>query len=293
MKGKGLTVFLTLVLLLGLSLILYPSVADWWNTSRQSKAVAFFSEEIAQVDDTEYREMIDRARDYNTRLAEEHILGEGLTPEQFEDYLSQLDITGTGIMGYIDIQKIRCTLPIYHGTDDTILQVAIGHVDWTSLPIGGEGSHCVLSGHRGLPSARLFTDIVDLEEGDTFIIRTMNELLTYEVDQIRTVLPGEIQDLKIEKDKDLCTLVTCTPYGVNTHRLLVRGHRVDNRPGLLSVTAEGIQIKPVVVTPIVALPMILALVAYVMIRDNGDSPERVMEKYRERRKKRDKTLPVE
>ena len=167
-----------------------------------------------------------------------------LSDRELEEYNSVLDVTGTGIMGYVDIPKINVSLPIYHGTDESVLQIAIGHLAGSSLPVGGEGSHCVISGHRGLPSARLFTDIDQLQEGDRFMLQVLGETLTYEVDQIRTVLPDELDDLQREEGQDYCTLVTCTPYGVNTHRLLVRGHRVPNTEGDVRVNADAIQINP-------------------------------------------------
>ena len=283
MKKKATTVILILVFFLGLSLLLYPSISDWYNSYHQSRVVVSFAEAVSRVNDEEYREMMDAAQDYNRRLAIEDRLGERLTAEQLDDYESQLDVTGTGIMGYIEIHKIRCILPIYHGIDDGVLQIAIGHIPWSSLPIGGAGSHSVLSGHRGLPSARLFTDIDKLDEGDTFIIRTMNKVLTYEVDQIRIVQPNETYDLRIIPGEDLCTLVTCTPYGVNTHRLLVRGHRVENRPGLLTVTAEAIQIKPAVVAPVLAAPLLLILSVWALARTGGEDGQKIMDRHRRQR----------
>ncbi len=283
MKKKVTTVILILVFFLGLSLLLYPSISDWYNSYHQSRVVVSFAEAVSRVNDEEYREMMDAAQDYNRRLAIEDRLGERLTAEQLDDYESQLDVTGTGIMGYIEIHKIRCILPIYHGIDDGVLQIAIGHIPWSSLPIGGAGSHSVLSGHRGLPSARLFTDIDKLDEGDTFIIRTMNKVLTYEVDQIRIVQPNETYDLRIIPGEDLCTLVTCTPYGVNTHRLLVRGRRVENRPGLLTVTAEAIQIKPAVVAPVLAAPLLLILSVWALARTGGEDEQKIMDRHRRQR----------
>ena len=184
-----------------------------------------------------------------------------------QDYERQLDITGTGIMGYIEIQKIDCFLPIYHGTAESVLQIAVGHIEGSSLPVGGEGSHCVLSGHRGLPSARLFTDLDRMQEGDSFVLRTLDEILTYQVDQIRIVLPYELDDLRIAEGEDYCTLVTCTPYGVNSHRLLVRGHRIENIPQAkeIRVTGDAFQIDPIVVAPAVAVPMLLLLLLGMLI----------------------------
>ena len=275
MKKKATTVILILVFFLGLSLLLYPSISDWYNSYHQSRVVVSFAEAVSRVNDEEYREMMDAAQDYNRRLAIEDRLGERLTAEQLDDYESQLDITGTGIMGYIEIHKIRCILPIYHGIDDGVLQIAIGHIPWSSLPIGGAGSHSVLSGHRGLPSARLFTDIDKLDEGDTFIIRTMNKVLTYEVDQIRIVQPNETYDLRIIPGEDLCTLVTCTPYGVNTHRLLVRGHRVENDiPNAANITADALLYKPYYVAPIVAAPILLILFIMMLITTSSGYRQR-------------------
>ncbi|MGM9639653.1 MAG: class C sortase, partial [Butyricicoccaceae bacterium] len=157
-------------------------------------------------------------------------------------------------------------LPIYHGTDEAVLQIAVGHLEWSSLPVGGESTHCVLSGHRGLPSARLFTDLDKLVEGDIFLLRVLDEVLTYEVDQIRIVEPQEVDDLDITAGEDLCTLVTCTPYGINTHRLLVRGHRVENRADAagVRVTADAILLDPLLTAPLAAVPMVLLLVLWVM-----------------------------
>ena len=163
---------------------------------------------------------------------------------------------------------IQCSLPIYHGTEESVLQIAVGHIEGSSLPTGGAGTHCVLSGHRGLPSAKLFTDLDQLAEGDTFILRILDETLTYEVDQIRTVEPYELDDLGIEEGKDYCTLVTCTPYGINTHRLLVRGRRVDNQPEArtVRVTADAMQIEPVLVAPLVAVPMLFVLLVLLLVK---------------------------
>jgi len=170
-------------------------------------------------------------------------------------------------MGYIEIPEQKITLPVYHGTDEAVLQIAVGHLDWTSLPVGGESSHCVLSGHRGLPSARLFTDLDQVVEGDIFLLRILDEVLTYEVDQIRIVLPHEVDDLLIQEGEDLCTLVTCTPYGINSHRMLVRGHRIENleEARTVRVTADAIQIDPAIVAPFLAAPLLLLMLIAVML----------------------------
>lgn len=205
-----------------------------------------------------YDALLQSAQRYNRDLFSRGSLF-SLTDEQREDYLSQLSIDTSGIMGYIEIPTIKVSLPIYHGTSDDVLQIAVGHLEWSSLPVGGESTHCVLSGHRGLPSAKLFTNLDQLSEGDLFVIRTLDEVLTYEVDRILIVLPGEVQTLGIEEGKDLCTLVTCTPYGVNSHRMLVRGHRVDNQSEAVRLTADAIRIDPLLVAPIAAVPLLLAL----------------------------------
>ena len=228
MKNKLINIFLILALVAGLSLLLYPTVSDYWNSLHASQAVASYDQAVKSMDEDKYDELLQRAGQYNRDLFLRGTLF-ALTDEEREDYNSQLDIDGSGVMGYIEIPTIKVSLPIYHGTSDDVLQVAVGHLEWSSLPVGGESTHCVLSGHRGLPSAKLFTNLDQLAEGDLFVIRTLDEVLTYEVDRILIVLPSELQALAAEEGKDLCTLVTCTPYGVNSHRMLVRGHRVDNQ----------------------------------------------------------------
>ena len=286
MRKRKSNIFLILILIVGLSLLLYPPVSNWWNSYRQSKVVSDYAENVSHLDNEEYQRILNDARAYNEAVAAYGGGAMTLSDEQRADYLRQLDVDGSGIMGYIDIQKIRCTLPIYHGTDDGVLQIAIGHIEGSSLPVGGESTHCVLSGHRGLPSARLFTDIDQLVEGDTFLIRTLDEVLTYEVDQIRIVLPREVGDLCVEPGKDLCTLVTCTPYGVNTHRLLVRGHRVDTKPGTLAITAEAFQIRPVVVMPAIAIPLLLLLLIAALIWSGRRSPQRITNEHRKAREEK-------
>ena len=260
MKKHGTTIILLLVFLVGLSLLLYPTFADWWNSMHQSRAVASYVEQVANIDEDQYEEIWNAAWEYNRALTD-RVNSYILTDEQIEEYEQLLDVGGTGIMGYIEIPSISVTLPVYHGTDEAVLQVAVGHLEWTSLPVGGESSHCVVSGHRGLPSAKLFTDLDQLVEGDIFILRVLDEILTYEIDQILIVEPNETDPLLIEQGEDLCTLITCTPYGINSHRLLVRGHRVENpeEAKVIRVTADAMQIDPVIVAPIVAIPMLLVL----------------------------------
>ena len=253
------TILLVLILLTGVSLLLYPTVSDYWNSFHQSQAIASYVEAVAEIDNTNYEKMWQEAVAYNEKLKDNS--GRWTpTDEELEEYERLLNVSDTGIMGYIEIPKIKVSLPIYHGTDEAILQIAIGHIPGSSLPVGGKGTHCVVSGHRGLPSAKLFTDLDQLEEGDLFMMRILDETLTYEVDQVRIVEPEELSDLEIDEDKDLCTLVTCTPYGINSHRLLVRGHRVENlKEDTIRVTADAQQIDPVMVAPAVAVPLILLL----------------------------------
>lgn len=263
---KSTTIILLLVFFAGLSLLLYPTVSDWWNSFHQSRAIAGYAEAVAELDDERYAELWDAAVAYNTALpGREH----RFSPDEAEHelYESLLNANGSGIMGYIEIPAIGVSLPIYHGVEDTVLQIAIGHIEGTSLPVGGEGTHCVVSGHRGLPSAKLSTDLDKLVEGDIFMLRVLDEVLTYEVDAIHIVEPQEVELLEIEPGEDLCTLVTCTPYGINSHRLLVRGHRVDNveSAGAVRVTADAMQIDPILVAPAVAAPILLILFIWLLI----------------------------
>ena len=260
------TILLVFILLIGLSLLLYPSVSDYWNSFHQTRAIATYAENVAKLDNNQYDHLWEEARAYNEALpfrSNPYYLSE----EQKAQYESLLDVSGLGVMGYIEIPEIDVSLPIYHGTEESVLQIAVGHLEWSSLPVGGMSTHCVLSGHRGLPSAKLFTNLDKLREGDTFLLRVLDEVLTYEVDQILIVEPQEIDALKIVEGKDYCTLVTCTPYGVNTHRLLVRGHRVENaEPGkTLRVTADAAQIEPLLAAPIVAIPMLLVLLILLLL----------------------------
>lgn len=225
MKKKHIsTIIIALIFLTGLGFLLYPTVSNLWNRAHQSRAIATYTKQVEKLDDSQNKEMLKAARKYNKSLLKKSDHWK-LSKKDKKKYESLLDVSGTGIMGYIEVPKIDCSLPIYHGTDEGALQIAIGHLEGSSLPVGGKSTHCVLSGHRGLPSARLFTDLDQMEEGDVFVLNVLGRKLAYEVEQIKVVLPDEMSDLEIVQGKDLCTLVTCTPYGINTHRLLVRGHR--------------------------------------------------------------------
>lgn len=257
-RGHIPEILLTCALLVGLGIMLYPFASDWWNTRHQTQAIAAYEQAVADNTAERNQELWDEAVAYNEELPRDAGRFK-LTDEQRQRYDATLDVTDTGVMGYVDIPKISVRLPIYHGTDDTILQVAIGHIPGSSLPVGGAGTHCVISGHRGLPSARLFSDIDRLQEGDLFTLNVLGKTLTYQVDQIRTVEPDDLDDLAIDEGVDLCTLVTCTPYGVNTHRLLVRGHRVPNEQ-LGAIDGEAERIDPAVAAAGVTA-VVLVLVA--------------------------------
>lgn len=268
-KKKGLLTYLilSLILIAGLSLLLYPTISNYWNSLHATKTIVRYSEEISDLSDDEVTKMWQAALDYNEALSA-GATSYYLSDEQLEAYNSLLNIGDTGVMGYVEIKNLDVMLPIYHGTDDSVLEIAAGHVNWTSLPVGGESSHCVISGHRGLPSATLFTDLDELREGDTFTLNIVGMELTYEIDQIRTVLPEETQDLQIVPGKDYCTLMTCTPYGINTHRLLVRGHRISNiqiESGA-KVVSEAVQINLLIVSVVLAVVPLLTLMVLVLTK---------------------------
>ena len=279
-KGNFITILLVLILLAGLSLLLYPSVSDYWNSLHQTRAIATYAEEVANLNQDQYDEIWAAAESYNASLTDRdnaYLLSDA----QKEEYERLLNVSGLGVMGYIEIPSIDCSLPIYHGTEESVLQIAVGHLKWSSLPVGGESTHCVLSGHRGLPSAKLFTNLDKLQAGDIFLLRVLDEVLTYEVDQILIVEPQETGALQIEEGQDYCTLVTCTPYGINTHRLLVRGHRIDTveEAKTVRVTADAIQIEPLLVAPVVAIPILLLLLILLLLprqpqrKHGGDADE--------------------
>ncbi len=267
------TIILMIILLAGVGLLAYPTLSDYWNSLHQTRAIMSYNEELASMDSGKYNDLLESAYEYN-----QEICNNGIQWTQTDDqtvlYNRQLDLNGTGNIGYICIDKITVKLPLYLGTEESVLQIGVGHIQGSSLPVGckswnskeqavedpSEGTHCILSGHRGLPSARLFTDLNKMVEGDTFTLNVLNETLTYQVDQIHVVEPTELSDLTIVKGHDYCTLVTCTPYGINTHRLLVRGHRVANAQGDISVVADAFQIEPIYIVPFLAVPVLLLLI---------------------------------
>lgn len=258
MRKKLPTIILILVFVVGLTLLFYPTFSDYWNSLHQTRAITAYSEEIAAMNEAEQESLLEAARAYNQKIYDNGTHWT-LTDEELEEYNSLLDMNSNGIMGYVNIPKIGVTLPIYHGTGEAVLQKGAGHLEGSSLPVGGENTHTVLSSHRGLVSAKLFTDLDQLQSGDIFTVTVLNQTLTYEVDQILIVLPTELDELTIEEGKDYCTLVTCTPYGVNTHRLLVRGHRVETEKGEVVVTGDALQLESSVIAPLVAVPVLIVL----------------------------------
>ena len=257
-KGSHSTIILVVILLIGLSVMLYPTISDYWNSFHQTRAIANYDAVVAELDETDYEVLFAEAEQYNEQLR-------GLSAPFSESerlseaYNNVLDVAGNGIIGYISINKIGVELPIYHGTSESVLNVAAGHLEGSSLPIGGESRHSVISAHRGLPSAKLFTDLDRLEVTDTFTITILNQVLTYEVDQILIVEPTQMEALNVTQGKDYCTLLTCTPYGINSHRLLVRGHRIENVQGAIVIHKEATKIPPYIAAPAIAIPMLFVL----------------------------------
>ena len=264
-RKNASSIILVMIFLVGLSLLLYPSVSEFWNSKHQSRAISGYTEKVLDIDDNRYELMLQEANEYNKKL--ENGLSRWLpSEEEVEEYNGLLNIGGTGIMGYVEIPDLGISLPIYHGVDEAVLQIAIGHLQGSSLPVGGAGTHCAISGHRGLPSAKLFTNIDELKEGDVFLLCVLDEVLTYEVDQIRIVEPKDLSALEIEENKDLCTLITCTPYGVNSHRLLVRGHRIETvENNSIRVSADAMQIDETIVASFVSVPILLLLLIWLLI----------------------------
>ncbi len=267
MKKSLTTILIALIALTGVALMLYPAVSDYLNSLDQKETIDTYKKTAEEIPREDYENLLNEAREYNAELAETG-MPSALSDSQMERYLKVLDVTGTGIMGYIDIPKVGISLPIYHTAEDQILQSGVGHIEWSSLPVGGENTHTLLSGHRGLPSARLFTDIDDLQIGDTFTITILNEKLAYKVDDINTVLPEELSSLKIEDGKDYCTLVTCTPYGINTHRLLVRGVRVplSEVEILKNDESKAARVNPLIITAVAVIPIVVLAVILVVVK---------------------------
>lgn len=272
MKRDKVGILLVLMLLIGVCVLLYPALSQYWNSKTQTRAVDNYQDILASLEKEDYTAYFEEAESYNAALAE---LDDPLLQyDRLNGYDEILDISGTGVMGYITIAKLGVELPLYHGTSSAVLNIACGHLEGTSLPVGGESTHCVLSAHRGLPHAKLFTDLDKMELGDTFTITILDRTVTYQVDQIKVVNPDRVDNVQIVKGEDHCTLLTCTPYGINSHRLLVRGTRIENAVPVLYVTSNAYKIDSLVATPVVAAPMLLVLLIVLMVkyRDKGSKP---------------------
>ncbi|HIT73452.1 class C sortase [Tyzzerella sp. An114] len=288
MKNKSNKI-LILVFLVGLSLLLYPILSDLWNSRVQSKAIATYEESVSKMTQEDYTAYWEAANEYNKRLltkTNRYYLSES-DKKEYENILSTDD---TGIMGYVEIPVINVSLPIYHGISDEVLQVAIGHIEGTSLPVGGPSTHCAISGHRGLPSAKLFTNLDKMEEGDIFLIHTLDDVLAYQVDRILIVEPEDVSGLEIEENKDYCTLITCTPYGINSHRLLVRGERIEyneNTIEQLVFKGDANHIEPIKVAPVIAVPILVILFIWLLwsTRDKNNKSNKVSNKETSRRRR--------
>lgn len=284
------TILLVLIFLAGLGIMLYPTFSDWWNSMHATQAIAGYVDAVEDLSAEQRAKMLKAARRYNAALP--NGVNFTLTPEQYAEYESLLDITGTGIMGYIQIPSIGVNLPVYHSVDEGVLQIATGHIPGSSLPVGGKRTHAVLSGHRGLPSAKLFSDLDKLKEGDVFTVTVLDQMITYRADQIRIVLPEETDELAITEGKDYCTLITCTPYGVNSHRILLRGRRIKNINGDIAITAEATMIPTYIVMLAVGIPllflMLLVMLIYYRWRGPIRTEQELLEGIREQEKDEEK-----
>lgn len=264
MKKDKIGILLVFMLFVGVCVLLYPALSQYWNSKTQTKAVENYQEILNSVNSEDNDKFFEEAEKYNSALAalDQPLLDFG----SLENYSEILDVSGTGVIGYITIEKLGVELPIYHGISAEVLNIACGHMEGTSFPIGGESTHAVLSAHRGLPHAKLFTELDKMEMGDIFTVTVLDRTVSYQVDQVKVVEPNEVNEVQIINGEDHCTLLTCTPYGVNSHRLLVRGTRVENAAPILYVTSTAFKIDSLVATPIVAAPMLLVLLVFLMIK---------------------------
>lgn len=272
MKRDKVGIFLVLMLFIGVCVLLYPALSQYWNSKTQTHAVDNYQDILDSLQKEDYTKYFEEADHYNAALRNLDV--PLMEYGQLTEYNQILNVSGTGVMGYITIEKLGVELPLYHGTSDSVLNIACGHMEGTSLPIGGESTHSVLSAHRGLPHAKLFTDLDKMEVGDVFTITILDRIMTYQVDQIKVVNPNEIDEVHIIDGEDHCTLLTCTPYGINSHRLLVRGTRIENAAPILYVTSNAFKIDSLVATPVVAAPILLVLLIVLMVkyRDKGSKP---------------------
>ena len=266
MRKHKTVIFLTLGFLVGICILLYPAFSDYWNSKTQSRAITNYESVLENMDEDAYKEIFEKAHAYNKALYETNY--PLMDYKNVPGYYETLSVTDNDMIGYLKIDRISLELPIYHGTSDAVLNKGVGHLEGSSLPVGGENTHCVMSAHRGLPSSKLFTDLDRMEIGDTFQIIVLDQVLTYQVDFIKIIEPTDVTDLQIIEGGDYCTLFTCTPYGINTHRLLVRGIRIETikEKPVLYVSNEAFRIEPLLVTPAVAAPMLLVLLIHLLVK---------------------------
>ena len=266
MRKHKTVIFLTLGFLVGICILLYPAFSDFWNSKTQSRAITDYESVLDNLDENEYSAIFERAHAYNKALYETNY--PLMDYKNVPGYYDTLRITDNDMIGYLKIDRIGVELPIYHGTSDDVLNRGVGHLEGSSLPIGGENTHSIMSAHRGLPSSKLFTDLDRMEKGDTFQIVVLDQVLTYQVDYIKVIEPTDVSDLQIIKGGDYCTLFTCTPYGINTHRLLVRGVRIETikEKPIIYVSNEAFRIEPLLVTPAVAAPMLFVLLIHLLVK---------------------------
>ena len=266
MRKHKTVIFLTLGFLVGICILLYPAFSDFWNSKTQSRAITNYESVLENLKPEDYTAIFEKAHSYNKALYETSY--PLIDYKNVPGYYDTLRIADNDMIGYLKIDRIALELPIYHGTSDEVLNSGVGHLEGSSLPVGGENTHSVMSAHRGLPSSKLFTDLDRLEMGDTFQIVVLDQVLTYQVDFIKTIEPTDISDLQIIEGGDYCTLFTCTPYGINTHRLLVRGIRIETikEKPVLYVSNEAFRIEPLLVTPAVAAPMLLVLLIHLLVK---------------------------
>ena len=266
MRRHKTVIFLTLGFLVGICILLYPAFSDYWNSKTQSRSITNYESVLENLDEEVYKALLENAHAYNKALYETDYPLMDYT--KVPGYYDTLAITDNDMIGYLKIDRISLELPIYHGTSDAVLNKGVGHLEGSSLPVGGENTHCVMSAHRGLPSSKLFTDLDRMEIGDTFQIIVLDQVLTYQVDSIKIIEPNNVNDLQIIEGGDYCTLFTCTPYGINTHRLLVRGIRIETikEKPVLYVSNEAFRIEPLLVTPAVAAPMLLVLLIHLLVK---------------------------
>lgn len=282
MRDRKIMLVLTLGFLIGISILLYPAFSDYWNSKTQTRAIVNYESVLEYLEPEDYSAIFQQAYDYNKQLCESEI-NPLLYPERFSGYWDTLNMMDFGMIGYLKIDRIGVELPIYHGTSSEVLSYGVGHLEGSSLPVGGESTHSVMSAHRRLPSAKLFTDLDRVELGDTFQITVLDQILTYQVDQIKIIFPNEIEELQIVEGKDYCTLFTCTPYGINTHRLLVRGIRIETieEKPVIYVSNDAYRIEPLLVTPAVAAPMLLVFLIHLMVKYRDPPKKKEGEAHRE------------